>query len=268
MIEIYQSDSQQYGISTFNDTINEIFNNEGLASIINTTKESIDDEGVYIYSSKDQYVSSESEGKHIFVVHGLHNDNFLPPLGQAFHQIWCFSDRSQKYLVKNGYKNVVQVPQVINDHFWKLDTRPQGHVLIIDPRNGGFYVNHVHKAVMHHPNLGVRWIGGMLSPEDLRDEIANASVVIAKGRSAMESILCQRPTIIHGHESSDGLVTTENIEDLMTTNMSGWSKKEPIVLWEEIEQAMSTKWSDLKIMRNKMKYIVGSSLISSKTYLQ
>ena len=173
-------------------------------------------------------------------------------------RIWCFSQRSKNYLIKNGHKNIKLIPQIIDDSFWQFDNSPQGHILVIDPRNWGFYANRVHEAA-EETTLPVRIITQMLSPEDLREEIYRSSVVIAKGRSAMEAIMCGRPTIVFGHDSGDGLVTLNTIGDMMITNMSGWSKSKDnkINLSDEIESATSLKKSHIIKLRKEMVNFVG-----------
>lgn len=271
MVEIFENASEQFGISTFNNTLTRFFERQDLPTTINYKTLPINDNGIYIYSSRNEFQQSiyEKKGTHIFVVHGLENQNFLPPVGVEFDSIWCFSEKAKRYLkAKKKCKNVKKVPQLIEDKFWNCDANNSWNILIIDPRNSGFYVQRVHEAVKDMKYIGVRSICKMWGREDLRDEIENSSVVIAYGRTAMESILCGRPTILYGMNGLDGLVDRNNLDIMMATNMSGYSSIEgKLNLTEEIEKAFDTKPSYSRKLREDLRELVGSSLLDKSMFL-
>ncbi len=54
--------------------------------------------------------------------------------------------------------------------------------------------------------------------EDVPERIANASVVLGAGRSAVEALLLGKPTVAVGEARVHGLVSSENLADVLQTN--------------------------------------------------
>ena len=105
MIEIFDTTSEVSGIKTFNLSLKKFFELNGLSCEINIGGDpafsQVND--VFIYSRASS-VGKLRHGKKIFIVHGLHNEDFLTPKDVVWDEIWCFSEVSYKHLKNLGYK--------------------------------------------------------------------------------------------------------------------------------------------------------------------
>ncbi len=94
--------------------------------------------------------------------------------------------------------------------------------------------------------IDIRVIGGSIIPErfsvfkhaasfsgfagNVRDQIANSSVIIGSGRVAMESLMMGKPTIALGEAKYEGLVTEDNLRAVEKSNFGDVSLDESICL--------------------------------------
>src|SRR6266850_1535353 len=74
--------------------------------------------------------------------------------------------------------------------------------------------------------LGItaRFLGGRfgaVAPTELPLHINNADIVFSLGRGAIEAMMCGRIPIIFDYLGGDGMVTPENVRELMSCNFSG-----------------------------------------------
>lgn len=83
-------------------------------------------------------------------------------------------------------------------------------------------------------SIDIKVVGGSVIPErfsvfkhaasfsgfagNVRDQIANSSVVIGSGRVAMESLMMGKPTIAFGEAAYEGLVTDDNLDKALKSN--------------------------------------------------
>ena len=67
--------------------------------------------------------------------------------------------------------------------------------------------------------LGGRF--GEVTPSQLPLHINSADIVFSLGRGAIEAMMCARVPIVFDYLGGDGMVTPENLRDLMTCNFSG-----------------------------------------------
>ena len=72
--------------------------------------------------------------------------------------------------------------------------------------------------------ITVRFLGGRFGavpPSELPLHINNADIVFSLGRGAVEAMMCGRIPIIFDYLGGDGMVTPENLPELMSCNFSG-----------------------------------------------
>ena len=62
---------------------------------------------------------------------------------------------------------------------------------------------------------------GTIHQDDLASRLNEADIVFTLGRGAIETMMCGRIPIIFDYQGGDGMVTPENIHELMTCNFSG-----------------------------------------------
>jgi len=62
---------------------------------------------------------------------------------------------------------------------------------------------------------------GAIHQDDLADRMNEADIVFTLGRGAIETMMCGRIPIVFDYQGGDGMVTPENIRELMTCNFSG-----------------------------------------------
>ena len=62
---------------------------------------------------------------------------------------------------------------------------------------------------------------GAIHQDDLASRLNEADIVFTLGRGAIETMMCGRIPIIFDYQGGDGMVTPENIHELMTCNFSG-----------------------------------------------
>jgi len=71
---------------------------------------------------------------------------------------------------------------------------------------------------------------------NVEDYINEADLVVALGRGAMEGLACGRAVVVCGGKGCDGMVTEENIDDLLETNFSGKRYGRPTTLETLIDE--------------------------------
>ena len=62
---------------------------------------------------------------------------------------------------------------------------------------------------------------GMIDQNNIADELNKADLVFTLGRGVIETMMCGKIPIVFDYQGGDGMVTPENIHDLMTHNFSG-----------------------------------------------
>ncbi|MCX5835053.1 MAG: glycosyltransferase family 2 protein, partial [Deltaproteobacteria bacterium] len=62
---------------------------------------------------------------------------------------------------------------------------------------------------------------GVLHQDDVAAQINEADIVFTLGRGAIETMMCGKIPIIYDYQGGDGMVTPENIHELMRCNFSG-----------------------------------------------
>lgn len=115
----------------------------------------------------------------------------------------------------------------------------------------------------NHPidsSIDVKVVGGSTIPErfsrfkhaacfsgfagNVRDQIANSSLIIGSGRVAMESLMMGKPTIAFGEAGYVGLVTEDNLTEAMTSNFGDIAPDGSMdtgTLGEEISKGLTTE---------------------------
>ncbi|MCB9245993.1 MAG: hypothetical protein H6606_06135 [Flavobacteriales bacterium] len=166
--------------------------------------------------------------KWLFFVHSLMNpDSSLPPLTEHLSinlNVYTFSERGEDYLASLGHSPILVRNAIDMGRFAALSPPSEiKKILVLDVRNNTFYRDRIVELSALMPQVYFRFI--TLPDWDIEAEIEQADMVIAYGRSAIESMAIGKPTIIYGVNGGDGLVANNNKEALAESNYSGWSYK-------------------------------------------
>jgi hypothetical protein len=167
--------------------------------------------------------------QYYFLTHSLDADNALPPYpGQVSHLTFkpvCFGEKAETYLQDElGYETPIRLRNAIDlTRFDTLEAIPTviRKILVFDVRNNAFYRDKVINLAGLLPGVYVRMVD--VPTWAIEAEIEKADLVIAYGRSAIESMAMGKHTIIYGVNGGDGLVTAANFTELQKTNFSGYS---------------------------------------------
>jgi len=200
-------------------------------------------------ASKLGYIASKVCGiPMVYTAHGHHHNNMSKKIFHAYgdHTIAiCENVRDQivndlmwdadkMEVIRNGVDS-----NIFNSSF--CTKQPERPVVSIIGRLSGPKGDTAYKVLeeicKRRPlDLGVdiKVIGGSNIPEkfsafkhaasfsgfsgNVRDQIANSSVVIGSGRVAMESLMMGKPTIAFGEASYEGLVTDDNLNAILKSN--------------------------------------------------
>lgn len=183
----------------------------------------------------------------VYTAHGHHHVHLSKKLFPAFGDYTlaiCENVRDQVIrdlswdpkkmeILRNGVDS-----SVFNQGFAKKPERPVVSIIgrLSGPKGDTAYRILEEICVKHPLDMGVeiRVVGGSKIPErfsvfkhaasfsgfagNVRDQIANSSVVIGSGRVAMESLMMGKPTIAFGEATYEGLVTESNIESVLKSN--------------------------------------------------
>lgn len=186
-----------------------------------------------------------------FFIHGCMYEDYVPP-PENIDKYYVFSERvykrmeeryslpKEKVLIRNGI-------DIERFKYYGETNKEIQKILLIDSRTNGFLLN-ILSAVCNHLGIWYRAIGSNSYYNDtiwnMEDHVKDADLVIAYGRSAYEAMSMGKPTIIYGINGGDGYVTKDNFNDMLRTNMSGWSFKcmdkphsiSPNILLKEIQK--------------------------------
>ena len=169
-----------------------------------------------------------------------------PILDLNVHRYLAISEEVMNNLIRKGisrsaialFRNIVDSRKFVPKG--KLRERPQS-ALIYSYKMGRDMIATV-MAACSALGIHCRHIGekpGAIHQDDLTDLLNEADIVFTLGRGAIETMMCGKIPIIFDYQGGDGMVTPENIRNLMTCNFSGrlygryYSKQELI---DEIKQ--------------------------------
>lgn len=183
---------------------------------------------VFIFNyASDAYDYRGWAGKKVFVVHGLMEQEYVPPVGYV-DSVICMSKRAYE-TVKAPNKLLINQPidldrfncrKPINEELQK--------VLILDSRNATYYTAKVQAACAE---LGIycQTVGKNTFADnrrfDVESVINTCDLVIGYGRSVYEAMACGRPVIVYGINGGDGYITADNFQINYESNCSGWGER-------------------------------------------
>lgn len=160
-----------------------------------------------------------------FITHSIMTEDALPILNQHLSQsidVFTLSQKSQDYLTSLGHTPTQTVNGIDLTRF--ASASPSSAVkklLVFDVRNNAFYREKILNICALIPQLYVRVLD--VPTWDIEQEIAQADMVIAYGRSAIESMAMGKSVIIYGVNGGDGIVNPVTYDSIKASNFSGWS---------------------------------------------
>ena len=176
---------------------------------------------VYTHYAEKEYPKTK---KIYHFIHNIMSGNYMNPYAD---KIFCFSERvynyidfSNKELIRNGID--------IKRFKYIKPKKELKNILVFDSRNNAFqnskvlaassmlgkYMSFLGEDLNH--NIHNRW--------NVEDYIKSSDLVIAVGRSAIESLAMGKNVLIANINQANGLVTEDNFDEHTETNFSGWTK--------------------------------------------
>lgn len=193
-------------------------------------------EQIFFNYSSDFEIFKTLKGSKRFFVHGLMERDYLPPL-KGIDKVFVFGERALNFVKCNCEK--VLIRNFVDTNYFKSSkilNKELKNILIFDGRQS----IHTHTFILKAASKINAYVSvlGQLSHEDrlvhnTRKVIESADLVIAYGRSAIESMSMGKPTIIYGFNGGDGYVLPKNLRKFMETNLSGWSNRTLLPPYEE-----------------------------------
>jgi 2-polyprenyl-3-methyl-5-hydroxy-6-metoxy-1,4-benzoquinol methylase/tetratricopeptide (TPR) repeat protein/glycosyltransferase involved in cell wall biosynthesis len=95
------------------------------------------------------------------------------------------------------------------------------------------------KQACQQMGVQCRFIGqrfGVVSQEVLPQAINDADIVFSLGRGVMEALMCARIPIVYDYNGGDGMVTPENLHELLECNFSGRKHKRQFSVDQLVEE--------------------------------
>lgn len=170
----------------------------------------------------------------VFLSHGVAPFLEQPPiLDLSISSFLAVSEEVQLNILSKGIdKNKTEIFRNIVDHtkFFpksEISETPKNALIISNKINDE--VEGIINNACNKLNIKTRFIGRgfeEIKPNELPYYINQADIVFSLGRGVMEAILCGRIPIIFDRNGGDGIVTSDNIYELMKKNFSGRTKNE------------------------------------------
>jgi glycosyltransferase involved in cell wall biosynthesis len=162
------------------------------------------------------------------------------------------SEEVQKVNEERGFKSRVVWNGVNLDRFRPIENGQKGKVVLCVGNSQNDRKKLVREACQ---NLGFDYVGVGLDENSVwhtEKFMQAADVVVTAGRGVYEAMACGKPVICYGAYWADGIVTPENIVELMKCNCSG--------------RNYSFKW-DVGDIENAVNFVLGSGFrFSSEDY--
>ena len=152
-----------------------------------------------------------------------------PPLVNLnIHKYLAISEEVKDNLIHKGIKSssIEIFRNIIDSNKFKptrtVNPTPLNAIVYsykITPEN----LNVVQKAC-EALNIQCRHIGekpGVIDQNNVAEELNKADIVFTLGRGVIETMMCGKIPIVYDYQGGDGMVTPENIHELMSHNFSG-----------------------------------------------
>jgi hypothetical protein len=164
----------------------------------------------------------------LYVSHGVPRIEVPPPLDLHIGAYLATSERVMGNLIHSGvpadqislFRNPVDRQRFYPGE--PIHHRPQKALLLSNN------IDRDSRSIIHQAcdRMGIELtlagaLGKPIVYEEIPQEIWQVDVVFSLGRGVIEAMLCGRVPVVMGAEGSDGMVTPENMANLMRANYSG-----------------------------------------------
>ena len=165
----------------------------------------------------------------VFVSHGVLPFLEQPPaVDLRISRYLAVSEEVKENLMARGVneKSIVVFRNLVDSQRFTPSSRVRAHLqrgLVISSRIDEAREN-VIKTALSRLDIEAKFVGGRFGEIDpflLPLYINNADIVFSLGRGVIETMLCGRIPIIYDYHGGDGMVTPDNVGQLMKCNFSG-----------------------------------------------